>query len=72
MEKIANAKILKKAVVVHSGGMDSSICLALAVEQFGAENVLSLSFTYGQRHLKVVISVQDTTETKLLCLLLVS
>ena len=40
----------KKAVVVHSGGMDSSICLALAIDQFGAENVLSLSFTYGQRH----------------------
>jgi len=43
-------KITKKAVVVHSGGMDSSICLALAIEQFGAENVLAMSFTYGQRH----------------------
>jgi 7-cyano-7-deazaguanine synthase len=40
----------KKAVVVHSGGMDSSLCLALAVQEFGAENVLSLSFTYNQRH----------------------
>ena len=40
----------KKAVVVHSGGMDSSLCLALAVKEFGAENVLSLSFTYNQRH----------------------
>lgn len=40
----------KKAIVVHSGGMDSSLCLALAVKEFGAENVLSLSFTYGQRH----------------------
>lgn len=40
----------KKAVVVHSGGMDSSLCLALAIEQYGAENILSLSFTYGQRH----------------------
>lgn len=40
----------KKAVVVHSGGMDSSLCLALAVREFGAENVLSLSFTYNQRH----------------------
>ncbi len=40
----------KQSVVVHSGGMDSSICLALAIEQFGAENVLALSFTYGQRH----------------------
>lgn len=40
----------KKAVVVHSGGMDSSLCLVLAVNEFGAENVLSLSFNYEQRH----------------------
>lgn len=40
----------KKAVVVHSGGMDSSLCLALAVKDFGAENVLSVSFSYNQRH----------------------
>ena len=40
----------KKAIVVHSGGMDSSICLVLAIEQYGAENILALSFTYGQRH----------------------
>ncbi len=45
-----NDSLNKKAVVVHSGGMDSSLCLALAIEQFGASNVLSLSFTYGQRH----------------------
>lgn len=40
----------KKAIVVHSGGMDSSLCLAVAVKEFGAENVLSLSFHYDQRH----------------------
>lgn len=40
----------KKAVVVHSGGMDSSLCLALAVKEFGADSVLSVSFTYNQRH----------------------
>ena len=43
-------KIKKKAIVVHSGGMDSSLCLKLAIEQFGVDEVLSLSFTYGQRH----------------------
>lgn len=42
--------VKKRAVVVHSGGMDSSICLALAVEEFGAADVLSMSFRYGQRH----------------------
>lgn len=40
----------KKAIVVHSGGMDSSLCLALAVKDFGTENVLSVSFSYNQRH----------------------
>lgn len=42
--------LCKKAVVVHSGGMDSSLCLALAMQEFGKENVLSLSFSYQQRH----------------------
>lgn len=41
----------KQAIVVHSGGMDSSICLKLAIDMFGKENVLSLSFKYNQRHL---------------------
>src|SRR5690606_9256105 len=49
----------KKAVVVHSGGMDSSLCLALAIKEFGAQNVLSLSFTYNQRH---SIELQRATE----------
>lgn len=40
----------KEAVVIHSGGMDSSICLALAIEEFGQDSVLSLSFNYEQRH----------------------
>ncbi len=42
--------IRKKAIIVHSGGMDSSLCLALAIREHGADNVLSLSFRYGQRH----------------------
>lgn len=39
-----------KAVVIHSGGLDSSVCLALMVRQYGAEQVVSLTFAYGQRH----------------------
>lgn len=42
--------IKKDAVVIHSGGMDSSLCLALAKRDFKKENVLSLSFSYQQRH----------------------
>ena len=50
MGKEATILMKKQAVVVHSGGMDSSLCLAIAVKVHGAENVLSLSFTYNQRH----------------------
>ena len=40
----------KKAVVLLSGGIDSTTCLALAVKEYGAENVLALSLYYGQKH----------------------
>lgn len=40
----------KEALVIHSGGMDSSICLALAIKEFGPQNVSSLTFNYKQRH----------------------
>ncbi|MEC7840493.1 MAG: 7-cyano-7-deazaguanine synthase QueC [Chlamydiota bacterium] len=48
----------KKAVVVHSGGMDSSICLAHACREFGSENVLSISFSYSQRHSNELIQAK--------------
>ncbi len=38
------------AIVLHSGGMDSSLCLLLAAQQYGKDSVLSLGFRYGQRH----------------------
>jgi 7-cyano-7-deazaguanine synthase len=43
-------KIKKQAIVVHSGGMDSSLCLALAIKEFGEKNILSMSFSYDQRN----------------------
>lgn len=42
--------IRRQAIVVHSGGMDSSLCLALAIREFGVDNVLAMSFNYKQRH----------------------
>jgi 7-cyano-7-deazaguanine synthase len=48
--KYAMSLLKKQAVVVHSGGMDSSLCLAHAIQQHGRENVLSISFSYQQRH----------------------
>jgi len=43
---------MTKAFVLHSGGVDSTTCLKLAIDQFGAENVTSISVDYGQRHIK--------------------
>lgn len=39
-----------KALVLFSGGVDSTTCLGLAVEKYGADQVLALSVYYGQKH----------------------
>lgn len=43
-----------KALVLSSGGVDSTTCLGLAIERFGKENVIALAITYGQKHTKEV------------------
>ena len=45
-----------KALVLVSGGLDSTTCLALAVSKYGHENVIGLSVFYGQRHDKEIKS----------------
>ena len=43
-----------KALVLFSGGLDSSTCLALAVNEFGNDEVMALSIYYGQKHDKKI------------------
>lgn len=51
------------AVVVMSGGMDSTIAARLAVEKYGAENVHALSFYYGQKQSIELEKAQQNSKT---------
>lgn len=53
---------MKKAVVLLSGGIDSTTCLAHAVKTYGAENVFCLSMTYGQKHDKEIMSARKVAD----------
>lgn len=43
-----------KALVLFSGGVDSTTCLGLAIDKYGKENVIALSVSYGQKHTKEI------------------
>lgn len=43
-----------KAMVLFSGGIDSTTCLGMAIERYGVENVVALSISYGQKHNKEI------------------
>lgn len=51
-----------KAVVLSSGGVDSTTCVAMAVNELGSANVVTLSFKYGQRHEKELESAQKIAD----------
>lgn len=39
-----------KALVLNSGGVDSTTCVALAIKEHGKDNVITASLYYGQKH----------------------
>lgn len=51
-----------KALVLSSGGVDSTTCVGLAVEKYGAENVITASLYYGQKHDKELKCAQKVAE----------
>ncbi len=51
-----------KALVLFSGGLDSTTCLAIAVKEYGAENVIALSIYYGQKHDKEIQAAKKIAE----------
>jgi len=52
----------EKVMVLFSGGVDSSTCLALAAEQYGKENVVPLTIVYGQKHQKEADAARKVLE----------
>lgn len=54
--------MVKKALVLFSGGVDSTTCLAMAIQKYGNENVIALSVFYGQRHDKEIQAAQKLAE----------
>ncbi|MGN0613783.1 MAG: 7-cyano-7-deazaguanine synthase QueC [Porcipelethomonas sp.] len=51
-----------RALVLLSGGLDSATCLALAVSEYGKENVTALSVSYGQKHTKEIEAAKNIAE----------
>ena len=51
-----------KALVLSSGGIDSTTCLALAVEKYGAAEVMTLAVYYGQKHTRELDSARNVAE----------
>ncbi len=48
-----------KAMVLSSGGVDSTTCLGMAVERYEKEEVISLSIFYGQKHEKEIAAARE-------------
>ncbi|MDY5577663.1 MAG: 7-cyano-7-deazaguanine synthase QueC [Lachnospiraceae bacterium] len=51
-----------RALVLVSGGIDSTTCLGMAVKEYGKENVTALSMTYGQKHTKEIQAADKVTD----------
>lgn len=48
-----------KCVVLLSGGVDSTTCLAMAIERYGAKEVMALTAYYGQKHAKEIQAARN-------------
>jgi len=51
-----------KALVLSSGGVDSTTCLGIAVRKYGKNNVITASFYYGQKHDKELECARKVAE----------
>lgn len=52
----------RKALVLSSGGVDSTTCVSIAVGVLGKENVSTVSALYGQKHSKEIECAKKVAE----------
>lgn len=50
------------ALILNSGGMDSTVCVAYAIDKYGKNNVITASLYYGQKHDKELKCAQAIAE----------
>lgn len=53
---------MKKAIVLNSGGVDSTTCVSIAIKELGKENVTTVSVFYGQKHSKELECAEKVAE----------
>ena len=53
---------MRRALVLSSGGVDSTTCVAIAIDKYGSENVQTVSISYGQKHNKELKCAKDIAE----------
>lgn len=51
-----------KKVILLSGGIDSTTCLTMAIKHYGADNVVALTFLYGQKHENEIENARKVAE----------
>lgn len=51
-----------KALVLSSGGIDSTTCVGIAVDKYGKDNVITASLYYGQKHDKELECAKKVAE----------
>ena len=52
----------EKALVLSSGGVDSTTCVSIAVDKFGSENVSTVTVYYGQKHSREIECARKVAE----------
>ena len=61
-EALSKLPDTKGAIVILSGGMDSTIALRLCIEKYGKDNVRALTYFYGQKQSLEIEKAKATTE----------